>query len=176
MDFIKILSKEHSIDNALDISSFLIKNPSKISDFFEIYWGNDIMITQRAALVIIELTNWRPKLIKPFVEPMILKLKKEGINDAIKRNTVRILAEFPIPEHMEGETIQICFNYLNNPSEAIAIKVFSMTILERMVAKYPELKPELIYAIETGMEFGSAGYRSRGGKILERLKKLNTLK
>ena len=45
-----------------------------------------------------------------------------------------------------------------------------MTILERMVDKYPELKEELIASIEANLEFGSAGIKNRGGKILARLK------
>lgn len=171
MDLKTELLREHSYENSEKIAWDIMENPHNLNDLFELFWADDYRITQRATWAIIIITEWKPKLIKPFVEQMILRLKKEDINDSIKRNTVRILAEFPIPLHMEGEITEICFGYLNNPSEAIAIKVFSMTILERMVEKHPELKAELIYAIETGMEFGSAGYRSRGRKILGRLKK-----
>jgi hypothetical protein len=170
MDLKTELLREHSYENSEKIAWDIMESPQYLNVLFELFWENDYRITQRASWVIIIITEWKPKLIKPFVDDMILRLKKEGINDSIKRNTVRILAEFPIPAHMEGEITEICFKFMNNPSEAIAIKVFSMTILERMVEKHPELKPELIYAIETGMEFGSAGFRSRGGKILARLK------
>ena len=162
--------KEHSYENSEKLAWDIMENPHYLNDLFQLFWENDYRITQRATWAIIIITEWKPKLIKPFVEKMILTLKMKAINDSIKRNTVRILAEFPIPLHMEGEITEICFGYLNNPAEAIAIKVFSMTILERMVEKHPELKAELIYAIETGMEFGSAGYRSRGGKILTKLR------
>lgn len=170
MDLISELLAGNDHDHAMDIVFKFEKYPNKIEELFEIFWGNNKILTQRASLVILLLTEWKPKIVKPFVVEMILTLKKEKINDTIKRNTVRILAEFPIPKDMEGIITEICFNYLNNPSEAIAIKVFSMTILERMVKKHPELKSELIFSIETGMEFGSPGYRSRGGKILGRLK------
>lgn len=170
MDLIAELLREHTYENSEQLAWDIMENPKYLDNLFEIFWGNDYRITQRASWVIIIITEWKPKLIKPFLEEMILKLKKDGINDSIKRNTVRILAEFPIPTQMEGEITAICFSFLNNPSEAIAIKVFSMTILERMVKKHPDLKAELIYSLETGMEFGSAGYKSRGGKILARLK------
>lgn len=162
--------KEHSYENSERIAWFVMDNQNYLTELFQLFWENDKVITQRATWVIIIITEWKPKIIKPFVEEMILMLKKDGVNDSIKRNTVRFLAEFPIPQHMEGTLSDICFNYLNNASEAIAVKVFSMTILERMVEKYPELKEELVASIEQGMEFGSAGYRNRGEKILAKLK------
>lgn len=161
--------KEHSYENSDKIAWFIMDNQNYLPDLFQIFWGNDKILTQRATWIILIISEWKPKILKPFVEEMILTLNKEGINDSIKRNTVRFLAEFPIPKHMEGVITEICFNYLNNASEAVAIKVFSMTILERMVQKYPDLKEELIASLEVGMEFGSGGYRSRGGKILMRL-------
>ena len=148
-------------------------NPNYLAELFQLFWENDKTITQRASWVIIIISVWKPKILKPFVEEMILTLQKEGINDSIRRNTVRILAEFPIPIHMEGIITELCFNYLNNNTIPVAIQVFSMTILERMVEKHPDLKEELIASIEMGMEFGSAGYRSRGGKILARLRNVN---
>lgn len=169
MDLKAEILKEHSYENSEKIAWHIMDNQNYLPDLFQLFWENDKLLTQRATWAIIIITEWKPKIIKPFVEDMILTLKKEGVNDSIKRNTVRILAEFPIPKHMEGIITEICFNYLNNASEAIAIKVFSMTILERMVEKYPELKEELIASLEMGMEFGSGGYRSRGGKILSRL-------
>jgi hypothetical protein len=173
MDLKRELLLDQSYEQAEKIAWYIFDHTDLLPTLFDLFWGCDSRITQRASLVIIICTDWKPKLIKPYVEEMILKLNKSDISNAVKRNTVRILAQFPIPKHMEGIITEICFNYLNNASEAIAVKVFSMTILERMVEKHPDLKEELIVSIEMGMEFGSAGYKNRGGKILERLKKYN---
>lgn len=170
MDFKKKILKEHSYENAERIAWFVLDHPDRFPEIMEMFLGDDYRITQRVAWVIIICSEWKPKILKPYIPEMIINLQKPGITDAVKRNTVRILAEFPIPKNMEGVITEICFNYLNNGNEAIAVKVFSMTILERMVDKYPELKDELVASIEQGMEFGSAGFKNRGGKILERLK------
>ncbi len=169
MDFKVELMKEHTYENSERIAWYVMDHPATFSDLLQLFLGKDSRITQRATLVIIICTDWKPKMVKPYIEEMILNLKKEGISDAIKRNTTRILAEFPIPKHMEGILTEICFDYLNNMSEAIAIKIFSMIILERIVEKYPELKSELILSIEKGMEFGSAGFKLRGKKVLRNL-------
>lgn len=169
MDFKKELLKEHSYENSERIAWYIMDHPETFPQLLKLFLGNDSRITQRATLVIIICTDWKPKMVKPFVEEMILNLKNEDISDAIKRNTTRILAEFPIPKHMEGILTEICFDFLNNTKEAVAIKIFSMIILERIVEKYPELKSELIVSIERGMEFGTAGFKNRGGKILKNL-------
>jgi hypothetical protein len=170
MDIKKELLKEHSFENSEQIAWYIFGNQTEFEQLINLFWDGNSTITQRASWVIIICTEWRPKMVKPYIEPMILKLKETNISDSVKRNTVRILAEFPIPQHMEGELTEICFTYLNNASEAIAIQVFSMIILERITQKYPELKEELAASIEKGMEFGSAGYKNRGAKILAKLK------
>jgi hypothetical protein len=171
MDIKAELLKEHSLENAETIAWYIFDHQTEFEHLMELFWEGNNTITQRASWVIIICTEWKPKMVKPFVEKMILKLKKGKLPDSIKRNTVRILEHFPIPAHMDGEITEICFNYLNNPSEAIAIKAFSMTILERIIVKYPELTSELIAAIEKGMDFSSPGYKNRGAKALARLYK-----
>jgi hypothetical protein len=66
----------------------------------------------------------------------------------------------------------ICFGYLSDPKEPIAVRVFSMTVLANMAKENPELKNEIIPIIEDQLPFGSAGFRSRGTKVLKILKSL----
>jgi hypothetical protein len=172
MNFKQELLKEHTYENAERIAMYISKQPLSFNEIMKIYFEADSTVTQRATSVIIILTIFEPQIVGPYIEKMILELQNKNTKDTVKRNTVRILADFPIPQKMEGIITEICFNYLNNKSEAIAIRVFSMTILENMTKIHPELKDELIAAIEMGMEFGSAGYRSRGSKTLFRLKKM----
>jgi len=59
---------------------------------------------------------------------------------------------------------------LENKKEPIAIRVFAMTVLANLADTYPEIKGELIAVIEDQMPYGSAGFISRGKKILKKLK------
>jgi hypothetical protein len=47
-----------------------------------------------------------------------------------------------------------------------------MDVIFNIVKKFPELKEELKLAIEEQMPFGSAGYKSHGGKVLKALNKI----
>lgn len=52
----------------------------------------------------------------------------------------------------------------------VAPRVYGMTIAYRMVRAYPELAPELAQTLEKVIEYGSAGMKNRGKKILKWLR------
>jgi len=72
-----------------------------------------------------------------------------------------------IPDNLQDELADLCFGYLADPKEALAIRCASMTILEKICRKIPELKPELRLLIEEHFEHGTAGFKSRARKILK---------
>jgi hypothetical protein len=52
--------------------------------------------------------------------------------------------------------------------EAIAVKAFSLTILENLCKTYPEILPEIKTIIEARWEEETPAFRSRAGKILRK--------
>jgi hypothetical protein len=139
------------------------------AELMEIFFERNSQRNQYAASIMIHCVDKWKYLLTPYLEKLILNLQNENLKDATKRNTVRVLQEVKIPENLHGILADICFNYLQNPSEAIAIKVFSMTIIHNLTKDYPELKEELRFILEEQIPFQSAGFRSRAGKILKDL-------
>ena len=78
-----------------------------------------------------------------------------------------------IPSTIEGKLFDVGIELIIDPKEPIAIKAYSMTVCERIANRYPELNPELKYAIEATLTHASAGagVKNRGQKILNRIKK-----
>ena len=103
-----------------------------------------------------------PKQIIPWLDLLVKNLFTEK-EDAVKRNTIRALQFVEIPEELWGEAVEICFQFLMG-NEAIAIKVFSMTVLYNLSIKIPEISNELRVVIEDQIPYGSAGFKSRGEK------------
>jgi hypothetical protein len=62
--------------------------------------------------------------------------------------------------------MDICFSYISDPVEAVAVKAFSMTVLEKLAVVYPEIKNELITIIDGRWDTETAAFRSRAKKIL----------
>ena len=93
-------------------------------------------------------TRKHPHLIEPYLPQMLDKLKEEDIHIAVKRNVFRLMEELALPEELWGEITALCYEALNDPKEANAVRVFSMSVLCRIVEYVPELKRELQLVIE----------------------------
>lgn len=139
------------------------------AELMAIFFENNSRKNQFAASIMVHCVDKWHYLLTPYLEKLILNLQNKNLKDAIKRNTVRVLQRAKIPESLQGILADICFQYLQNPSEAIAIKVFSMTIIHNLTKDYPELKVELKFMLEEQSPFQSAGFRSRASKILKDL-------
>ena len=65
-----------------------------------------------------------------------------------------------------GEVMNTCFEFVADPETLPAIKASSLTVLEKLAEKYPDIKPELKLIIEERWPYESAAFKSRARKIL----------
>lgn len=164
-----LLLQEHSKAQAEKILTFIGGNPQKFAELIEHLLGDNYRLSQRAAWPLSYSLEKYPELIPPHLKRLILNLRNP-IPDAVKRNTLRFLQFIEIPEELMGEAADVCFEIIASAREPIAIKVFSMTVLHNLSQKEPDLKQELKILIEEQMPFGSAGFISRGKKILKAIR------
>lgn len=167
----KLLKNSPSKSEALKLCQSIVHQPPLIDDLIQMYLEGSTRLTQRAAGVICLCAEKAPVLVIPYLPAMLAKLKEPDIHDAAKRNTLRILQFIDIPEQLEDEVMDLCFGYLESRAEAVAIKVFSMSVLYRLSEKYPELRNELRILIEDQMPYQKPAFISRGTKILAKLGK-----
>ena len=128
MDLKAAILQEHSKSQALLIRDYIGDNQTLFDELMTHFFSNEYRVTQRAAWVMTHCTEKRPHLINPHLEKMVNNLKDENIHVAVKRNTVRLLQNVAIPEDLMGTVADCCFNFLANPNEAVAVKIFSMSI------------------------------------------------
>jgi len=169
MNLQKSLPESASQKEFQKIIEWIDGSPEHFAALIEIFFEHDIRKNQYAASIMIHCVEKWDYLLTPYLEKLILNLRNDNLKDATKRNTVRVLQDVKIPENMHGILTDICFQYLQNPAEAIAIKVFSMTIIHNLTKQYPELKEELKFILEEQIPFQSVGFRNRAGKILKDL-------
>ena len=163
--------KDHSKKHALQLAGYIGDDTSRFDELMQLFLGNNYIITQRSAWVVGICCDNYPFLILPYLEKVILNLRND-INDAVKRNTVRLLQNIDLPDQLLGITADVCFQLLLARHEPVAIKVFSMTVLLNIVKKVPELKNELKIIIEDQLPHASPGFLSRAGKTLKILNKI----
>lgn len=161
----------HSRDNADLILDYLYAHPDRVAELMDAFLEDEYRVVQRAAMVVGDLGRAHPDWLQTYHSAMVAAAN-EAKHPAVRRNVLRYFSELPLPqinEATEGPLLDLAFRLTESPTEAVAIRVHAMQIVFNFCAKYPELKNELRDAIEGGMEDGSAGFRSRGGKILVQL-------
>jgi len=125
-------------------------------------------VVQRAAWAMDACMETHPELLSPYVEKLIEALPGFS-NDGVKRQVVKALATREIPEKYEGSLADLCFCWLQSSVVPVAIKVHCMQILANIAVRYPDLSVELQTVINEQIPRNSAGFASRGRKILKKL-------
>ena len=171
MDLKKEILLEHSKANTKRIAEYIGSDQLLFKELIELFLHGNYRITQRSARIVRACVMNHPWLIDPFLEDVIDNLN-HPVHDAVKRNTIGLLQEMEIPDDQMGKVADLCFGYLSSAKEPVAVKAFSMTVLLKIVQHYPELKEELKNLIEDQMPFGSAGFQSRGKRVLKALEKI----
>jgi hypothetical protein len=171
MNLLKLILKEHSKATASKIVGYIGSDAVRFASLVKIFLKGPYRVTQRAAWPISYCVQKHPELIRGHLEKMIDFADQPGVHDAVKRNMIRLLQFIPIPRNLQGKVFDLCFRCLANPKEPIAVRVFSMTVLSNLAKENPELKNEIIPLIEDQLPFASAGFRSRGNRVLKELKR-----
>jgi hypothetical protein len=161
--------KEHSKANCSRIVKWIGNNQSRFDELFGLFLNDEYRVVQRAAWPVSYCVINHPELIKNHFSKLIRNLKKPRLHDSVKRNTVRLLQHITIPEKFHGEIMNICFSYISSPDEAVAIKAFSLTVLQNLAKQYPDIQNEIKLVIEERWEYETAAFRSRAKKILKGL-------
>ena len=124
-------------------------------------------VIQRAAWAMDVCLDVYPELLSPYVETLIDALPRFSHN-GVKRQVVKALAECDLPEKLEGQLADLCFEWLQSPDMPVGVKVHCMQILANIAARYPDLAVELRMIITGQIPRNSTGFASRGRKILKR--------
>ena len=128
-------------------------------------------LSPRAAWVLEGSSLNHPFLIQSHLIEIIGALKTFN-HPGTQRNVLKILSRSEIPGKWEGYITDLCFEWLEECTRPVAIKMYCMEILTNMLTKYPGLKDELKMVIENQFDFSSPGFKARGRKVLTIIAKM----
>jgi hypothetical protein len=171
MNLVAELGKKHSLSTKNKIIAYVGTNPKRFDELMKIFLGGTYRLTQWAGWPLSDFVRKHPQLIRPYLKPVLKAIDKKGMHVAVKRNVMRLLQFIDIPASVRGLAFDKAFKLFSDKSEPIAVRVFAMTVMAQVAMEEPELKNEVIIAIEEQLPYGSAGYRSRAAKLLKVLKK-----
>ena len=169
MDLESEILRECSKRQCIRIARWIGTDKNRFEELMRLFLKGEYRITQNAAWIVKHCADEHIDLVIPYINRMIDRMLETGVHDAVKRNVVRILQNIDIPRRIAGKVTTVCFELLASAKEPVAVKVFSMTVLANIAEQEPDLKNEIRILVEQQMPTGSAGFKSRGRKVLRRL-------
>ncbi len=171
-DFKALLKIDSSRVIADQIVDAVADNPEHFKTILDLCFSEGYPIAMRAGRVIPLCNEKYPTLIIPYLDQLVKKLAISKI-DGVKRGILKTFCESVDLKNFThlGELVDVCFDWLANPNESIAIRYYSMEILYKTCLLEPELKNELIPILENLTYESSAGIVSQAKKLLKQLKK-----
>ena len=167
MDF-----KTALVDSSRLIADMVADVVGNNKEYFEqilnIVFEDDQVYAPRAARVLELVSSKYPSLIFPHIN-MLAKKLPDFKENGVKRNITKTISQHQLPsdEDSLGILTDTCFRWLRSESVPVAIKIYSMHILQRVVKQIPELTAELLFSIEEQMPHASPGFKARGKIILK---------
>lgn len=159
----------YSKEQILKISEYACAFAKNFKELMQCFLSNEYRLAQRAAWSVSWAAKKKPAIIVPHIKTLVAQLSRTDVHDAVIRNSVRVLQDIEIPEALHGDVMNACFQFIEKPAIAIAIKAFSLTTLFNLSKIYPEIKPELKLIIEDRIDNETAAFKSRAKKILKAL-------
>jgi hypothetical protein len=169
MNLRETILAEHSKAQSDKIIQWIGNDQQRFDELFDLFTHAEYRIIQRAAWPLSFAAIAHPTLIQKHFGPLLKNLKKPNLHDAVKRNSIRLLQEIPIPERFHGDVMNICFEYITDPQEKPAIKAFSLTVLQNLSRQYPDIRNELKLVIESQWDNESSAFKTRARKILKEI-------
>lgn len=160
------LLKEHSKKQCTVLVRYIGRDAKKFALLMKLFFSGNYRITQRAAWPMSYCVEAYPALINPYYKKLVQFLKRTDVHPAVARNILRLLQNVEIPERWQGEIMNRCFQFIADPQAPAAVKAFSLTVLENLTKKYPDILPELKLVIEERWHTETPAFRSRAKKIL----------
>jgi hypothetical protein len=172
VDFESVLSD--SSRSLADYATSMVGNDSALfRQVFDLAMAQKPKTSMRAARVVDLGCERNPELIRPYLRTVAGALPKLH-DDSVKRIFLHILMRHPWveDERIMGRLVDTLFRWLADQNQAIAIKAYSMAILEKLTILIPDLKNELILVLEESIpNWTSMALQVQGRKMMRKLRR-----
>lgn len=155
------------------IVKYVGKDRSRFDELMGLFLSGNDRTAQVAGWALSYCAEAYPELLQPYYKKLVDKFLIPNLPDAVLRNMVRMFQFVDLPETLHGKVMDKCFQLIAEPHVAVAIKAFSLTVLENLSQIYPEIKGELKLIIQERAPHETAAFSSRAKKIITRMEKLN---
>lgn len=164
-DILHNRSKEHMHRMAAWVGT----DKERFAQFIHIFLTDEPKMAERAAWLFSTITDKHPDMALPYLRQLYERMLQPEMHIAVMRAVLGCMQHIEIPEELEGEVMNTTFERLADPKETVAVRCYSMTILDNLSKRYPELRQELTAIIEDQLQHEpTAGFRARAKQVLRK--------
>ncbi len=161
MDIRQSLLAEHSKLQTMKIVEFIGADENRFVELMKIFFAGEYRLTQRVAWPLNYCAERHPDLIQPYLPKLLNCLNRDDVHDAVKRNIVRLLQFIEIPKKFHAKTYSLCLDLVDDPNEAVAVRVFAMTVAARIAKSESVLMNELRLIVHRHLPHCTAAFQKR---------------
>jgi|GEM_PF-2138523 len=133
---------------AEQIAAVAARSPTFFKQLLGFMFSDNITCSKRAAWCFSLAALLRPEWTLQCQKELVTLLEKENLPDGTLRNTLRILRDGQIQPAFFDRLAYHCFNLVEDPNQAIAIRAFAMRILGDIGTTVPDIRGEVRAIIE----------------------------
>ncbi len=123
--------------------------------------------------VISRAVEMQPDIMDDITHQTCLKGIARNKEGGFRRNICRIW-QFALPdsEDLKMQVLETALNLLYDHKQDIAVRVFSITVLENLLQYYPEIKEEVGFILEREYDQATPSFRVRADRFTKAVKRL----
>ena len=158
--------EKHSKTQTDKIVKWVGRSQERFDQLVNLFLNDESLVTQRAGWPLSYCVEKYPEVINKHFGKLLKNLQKKDLHDAVKRNTMRILQYTEIPKRYHGQVMNLCFTNIESPAEKVAVNAFSLSVLEKLLPLYPDIRNEIKLIIEERWDHETTAFHSRARKII----------
>ena len=145
-------------------------NPADSKIIYQLIFDPEVKVAWRAAWACQKIADAHPEWFSDAQFNELASLAIYANHGGLQRGCLSTLLNLPIPNPIQVELINACFEWMVSPKSPIAVQAISMKLLYRICCIEPDFKPELrAYLENVDSTAYSAGFNSTRKNVLNKL-------
>jgi len=157
-----------SIGRSNEVVKEVLANPSLFGALLEGMLSQDPIIRMRAADAVEKITSKHPELLQPYKSKIIQQVSKIEQQE-VRWHVAQLFSRLLLTHGERRGVVGILNNFMKDKSKIV--RTFSMQALADIAEKDTELRAPIIEKLVELTKTGSPAMKSRGKKVLAKLKR-----
>jgi len=157
-----------SIGRADEVVQDVLHDPALFDEVFRGLWSENDLIRMRCADVAEKVTLTHPELLQPYKQPLLERVARIPQQE-VRWHVAQMLPRLELSQEERAWAVGILRGYLQDKSQIV--KTFALQALADLAGKDAALRPQVIQWLEQLTAAGSPAVKSRGRKLLARLRR-----